>query len=220
MSELLHFVGLMAVLFAGSMGIAYMVTSLKRGRALCLDISEGHSVRVLMPGGAYRCRFVRQDRGGLVLTAPMEQDRFVPVRPGESVMIQAPQNDSLLCFRSDILGRDGKLHEFTVANPSTIKRIERRGEKRDKSYLGSKAKLNGVSADMIDLCTMGAKLVSPAIVAAGDFITLELPMGLGKIEGWALATHPAAFEGKPAREVRIKFMAPVPGMVPEKTRQR
>jgi hypothetical protein len=220
MSELLQFVGLMAILFAGSMGVAYLATSLKRGRSLCLDIHEGHSVRVLMPGGAYRCRFVRQDRNGLVLSAPMEQDRFVPVHAGESVMVQAPQGDSLLCFRSDILGRDGTLHEFTVAKPSTIKRIERRGEKRDKSYAGSKAKLNGVSADMMDLSTMGAKVVTPAIVIAGDAVTLELPMGLGSVEGWALAARPAAFEGKPAREVRIKFMVPVPGMVPEKARQK
>ncbi len=212
MVDLLRLFGFMALLFGGSMAIAYTLTAAGSRRRAKLDVAPGSSVRLIAPGGAYRCFFVRFDARGLVFAAPMDHDVYVPFHPGESIMVQAPQEAGVLCFRSCVVERNPFTHEFTLARPTAAKVVERRHEPRDGSYEGSEAELNGKKARMLNLSAMGARLIAPDGVKPGDWVQLSLPLGLGLVEGWALDARPSRLDGRPARDVRLRFAAPAPGL--------
>ncbi|ARU40466.1 hypothetical protein CCB80_04640 [Armatimonadetes bacterium Uphvl-Ar1] len=212
MLEFLQMVGLLAVVFAVSMVVSYLVTAKNRRKVTFVPLMENARVRMVGPGGTYRCYFVKRTKKGLVFSAPLQRDRYVPVRVGESMMVQAPVADSLVTFRSSVISRDVETHEFALAHPQRMRQVDRRAEARDRTVEGSIVRVNGEPASLMDLSAGGARIVSNSDLVPGDRVTLDLPEELGSIWGWALESVPSQFGGSVTREFRVRFEEPLSGL--------
>ena len=212
MIEFLQMVGLLAVVFTVSMVVSYFLTAKNRKQVTFVPLTENCRVRMVGPGGSYRCYFVRRTKKGLVFSAPLQRDRYVPVRVGESMMVQAPVADSLVTFRSSVISRDAETHEFVLETPTRIRQVDRRSERRDEQFSGSIIRLNGEPASLVDLSAGGAKVISNSAVLAGDSVAVELPDDFGLVYGWALETLPSATGTAVTREVRVRFEEPLSGL--------
>lgn len=219
MLELLQMVGFLALLFAASMAVSYAVTARKRKKLLIVPLPENTRVRMVGPGGSYRAFFLRQTKNGLVFSAPLQRDHFVPVRIGEALMVQAPLDDSIVTFRSTVTHRDPVTHELTLAAPSRIKHSDRRTEDREANLRGAIVKANGETSTLLDLSAGGARIVTTAPIEPGDTVRLELPMDYGTAHGWALESIAIAQGRSQAREVRLRFEEPLSGLVTHRRRQ-
>lgn len=205
-------VGFLAVVFAASIGISYLLTRSRRKLVTLVPLPENARVRMVGPGGSYRCFFLRRSKLGLVFSAPIQRDHYVPVRVGESMMVQAPLADSILTFRTSVVERDVDTHEFTLANPERIRHVDRRSERRDSTLSGSIIRLNDQPASLQDLSAGGAKVISNLLVRPGDTVKVELPGDYGTIYGWALEATPTAQGTGVSRELRIRFEEPLSGL--------
>lgn len=212
MLEILQMVGLLAAVFAVSMVASWVLARKNRNRVTFVPLSENARVRMVGPGGTYRCYYLRRTKKGLFFSAPLQRDEYVPVRVGESLMVQAPIADSLVTFRSSVVSRDGESHEFCIAHPVRMRQVDRRSEARDKSVQGSIVRLNGDSASLVDLSAGGARIVSNSDVLPGDTVFVDLPDELGSVQGWALESVPSQFGGATTREFRIRFEEPLSGL--------
>lgn len=218
MIAVLQMVGLLAVVLATSMAVSYWITAKSRKKAVLVPIPENTRVRMVGPGGAYRCYFLRRTKAGLVFSSPLQRDHYVPVRTGETMMVQAPLSDCVLTFRASILSRDNDTHEFTLSLPERIRHIDRRAESRDHSVDGTIVGLNSQRGTLRDLSACGAKVVSGADIAPGDAVKLELPGELGTTYGWALECVPSVLGTQMAKEIRIRFDSPLSGLTAARRR--
>lgn len=214
MNSALQMLGLLALVFVVSMTISYVISHPRRRRKLTLvPLPENTSVRMIGPGGVYRCHFLRQSKAGLTFSAPLQRDVYVPLRVGEIMMIQAPLNDSVVTFRAAVIGRDADTHEFTLATPERIRHVDRRVESRDTNIRGRIVALNGQSATILDLSAGGAKVLCQAHgINAGDAVRLNLPDEMGVVYGWALEAIPTADGAYRSQAVRIRFETPLDGL--------
>jgi len=219
MLSFLQLVGVFSVVFGVTVAISYGIHVVKRPRINKVDLPENATVRMVGAGGVYRCHYLRAERRGLVFSSPIQRDHYVPLRAGESLMIQVPMPESLLTFRTTILERDADQHEFLLAHPEGIKRIDRRSEVRDTTIDGQEAILNGDSATMVDLSAGGAKVITSQVVDPGDQVRLELPANLGSAYGWALESTATHRGRQSARAVRIKFQVPLSGLRSQRTKR-
>ncbi len=212
MNEALSLAGLLIAVFGVSYALA-AVALRPRETAVAFNLVAGEAVRIVTPDGSYRCRVVSFGTKGLVTTAPIFRDHYVPLRPGLEVFVQAPCPEGLATFRSTILRRDKDEREFLLAAPTQVRYSERRSEPRSRRVEGEYATLNGESARLVDLSAHGAKVVTTADVAPGDLVTVELPKAAGTAVGWALETRPASLRDRRAVEVRVRFDGPLGGLL-------
>ncbi len=212
MNDVLTMLGLFALVFGFSMAVTYLVTSIKGRRVEPVNLPEDTKVRMVGAGGAYRCYYLRTEEDGLIFSTPLQKDRYVPLRVGDSMIIQAPTHEGLVTFSSDILDRCGETHEIRLAHPKIVRRTDRRSEPRMTLIDDPNICLNGETSLLQDISAGGSRVITRAAVVPGDRVSVSLPKGLGHVEGWALETLPAAFEGSPAREVRIQFDQPLAGL--------
>lgn len=219
MDEILQMIGLGAVVFGLSMGLSYLITYRRRVLPIGLPVEENTSCRLVGPGGDYRSYYLRATRKGLVFSAPLHRDNFVPLRVGEKVMVQAPAENAIITFRTEIVGRDPETHEFLLAKPERIRRVDRRAELRDTTLAGEAVEINQEPGELVDLSAYGAKILTATPVLPGDTVRLELPFEYGTAYGWILEATPAAFGPHLGHTVRIKFNAPLSGMVGRKNRR-
>ncbi len=202
----------MSVTFAASMAIAYFWAARKRKLVVLVPIQENTRVRMVGPGGSYRCYFLRRSKSGLVFSAPLQRDRYIPVRVGETMMVQAPLADCVLTFRAAITGRDQDSHEFTLAFPERIRHVDRRCEPRKTDMAGTIVAINGQPATIVDLSASGARIVSSTDVRPGDAVRVDLPHEYGTAYGWALESFASSLGRTPAQELRIRFETPLSGL--------
>lgn len=214
MRELIEMVGLLAIVFGVSVAVSYLFFNRRPRKVQLIPLAENTSVRMIGPGGAYRCYFLRQDHTGLIFSAPLQRDRYVPLRSGEMMMVQAATDSAVLTFRAAVVSRKADTHEFTLARPERVRHVERRAELRDTSYSGMIGRINGTSATLQNLSAGGACVVTASPVRAGDHVTLDLPMGLGEVQGWALESTATAQGRTLSRAVRIRFEVPLAGLRP------
>jgi hypothetical protein len=130
------------------------------------------------------------------------------------MMVQAATDTAVLTFRAAVVSRNADTHEFTLARPERVRHVERRAELRDSSYDGMIGRINGTSATLQNLSAGGACVVTAAPVRAGDQVTLDLPMGLGEVQGLALESTATAQGRTLSRAVRIRFEVPLAGLRP------
>ncbi len=219
MEQTLQLIGLFAVVFGVSMALSYLLTMGKKLRPVRLPIAPNTSCRIIGPGGDYRSYYLKSSKKGLVFSAPLHRDHFVPLREGESIMVQAPADNAIITFRTTIVKRDPETHEFLLANPDRIRRVDRRAEVRDTSLQGEAVSINQDYGTLVDLSAYGAKIVTAAEVTPGDTVRLELPFEYGTAYGWILEAIPAAAGCEQGHAVRIKFNSPLSGMVSKKRRR-
>lgn len=218
MTEVLSMIGLFAVVFGTSLALTYLFTHLRANKRENVSLPEGAKVRMVGAGGSYRCYFARSEPKGLVFSAPLQRDRYVPLRVGDSLIVQAPFEGGLLTFSGEIIERSAEAHEIMVAHPKIVRRMDRRSEARDTTCRGSEALLNGMAAKMVDLSAGGARVLAGGTVKPGEIVTLELPLGLGAVPGWALESLPAAWMDRQGSEIRIQFQQPLVGLAVKPTR--
>lgn len=212
MNDMLTMLGLFALVFGVSMAVTYLVTSIKGKRVEQVNLPADTKVRMVGAGGAYRCYYLRTEEDGLIFSTPLQKDRYVPLRVGDSMIIQAPTQDGLVTFSSEILDRSGESHEIRLGHPKIVRRTDRRSEPRLTLIDDPNVRLNGEISLLQDISAGGSRVITKAVVAPGDRVSVSLPKGLGHVNGWALEALPAAFEGHPAREVRIQFDQPLAGL--------
>lgn len=204
----------MAALFLGSFGVSYLIGLLfRRRRSRLPNLTVGASCRLVGPGGVYRSHLESVSRDGLVFSAPLQRDHFVPIRVGEALVVQIPVAEGVVSFRSVVCSRDSDSHTFRLATPTHFRRVERRSEPRDMSVNGQIIALNGSEASLENLSAGGARVTTPLVVKPGERIAVQLGMTETQCQGWALESVPAHLGNQPARSVRVRFEAPLSGLV-------
>ena len=173
----------------------------------------GCSVRLVGPGGVYRCHLLRKERDGLVFSAPLQRDHFVPLRVEEKLMVQMPVVDGLVTFRSEIMSRDAEEHSIKLETPKRFRHVDRRSEPRDDRVCGREVSLNGSAAALVNLSAGGARVVTPLALKPGERIQVQLGMEAAVCFGWALESIADHLGVEPARSVRVRFEAPLSGLV-------
>ncbi|MCW5937532.1 MAG: flagellar brake protein [Fimbriimonadaceae bacterium] len=177
-----------------------------------LDLRPGTIARVIVPGGAYRCRIDACAPQYITFSAPLHQDTFVPLRPGQTVVVQIGDAGGLLTFRSEILARDSRAHTLCLAQPRHFRHSERRSEPRLKEVDDFRVMVDGQTARLVDLSARGAKAVTAAHVKPGDRVRLSIEEAPGEAVGSVLESRWDTLGGRPAREVRIMFDEPFEGV--------
>jgi len=212
MREILEVIGFFALALLSGAVLGTIVSMRRKSKHNVLDLPAHTKARMVGPKGVYRCYFVSSEKEGLVFSAPLQRDHYVPVQVGEPFMAQVPTSDGVLTFRTEIVSRDPVTHQFTVAHPAAVRRIERRAELRESVFDGIEAKVNDEPAVLCDLSLNGAKLVTHCDIAAGEPVRVVLPDGRGVCEGWALESVPGAWGSAVGRVVRVRFREPLGGL--------
>jgi Flagellar protein YcgR len=201
------------VLFSGgSLLVSYCVASYFSARKHRIDLVEGTSVRLIGPGGAYRCHFMGERNENLVFSSPIQADRYVPIRCGEKVYVQAPGDGCMLSFRTTVIQRDSEAHELILASPQYVRRSERRTEHRITSLVGEDALIDGELATIVDLSAAGACLLSRRRPCPGDRLRVVLPSSDLDADAWALDATPAVMGSQQAFKIRVQFTEPLAGL--------
>lgn len=219
MSDILQMVGILAVVFGVSMGVSYAMTMKSRRKVQLIPIPENTSCRIIGPGGVYRSYFMSRNKKGLVFSAPLQKNSYVPVRVGEILMVQAPMADSIVTFRAAVIERNTETHEYTLEIPERLRHVNRRVENRDRSMEGTVISVNGAPATLVDLSACGAKVIVGGNIEPGDTLSVDLPQDFGTAYGWALEATPVAHGRRLAKTVRVRFDTPLSGFSSKQRRQ-
>ena len=169
-------------------------------------------MRLVGPGGAYRCHFMREENELMVVSSPLQADRFVPIRVGEKLLVQVPSDDCLLSFSTTVVSRDSEKHELVIKSPATLRRIERRSEFRSERLAGEDVLFDGEVAALVDLSAAGACVVTRRRPKSGDRVRIVLPQSGLDAFGWALESSQAAFGIHSGYKVRVQFEEPLAGL--------
>ena len=199
----------LGIVVAGS----YLVTRavmLSRPSPSKVAIPNGAKLKLLTPSGAYRCHVEKTDKTGIVTSAPLFRDSYVPLRIGEKVVVQVALQDRLLTFHTSVLSRDGVYHRVTLAHPKAFRWTERRSEVRTRLPRHSDAMVNGVAASLVDVSPTGVRIHTLALMNAGDFVEIAVPSSGSTLAGWVLGSSPVAIGNRMGRELRIRLDDPAP----------
>jgi hypothetical protein len=212
MSDIARVLVSAALLFGGSVLVSYSIAVFMSARRHRFDIKSGATLRLVGPGGAYRCQFIERRKDALVVSSPIQADRFVPIRSGERIIVQVPSEQCVINFSTVVLSRDSDRHELVLKWPSTVRRIERRSEKRSEALSGEDALLDGEVASLIDLSAAGASLVTRKRPNPGDRVRVVLPSSGLDAYGWTLDSTHAPFGNTPGYKIRVQFEEPLSGL--------
>ncbi len=200
------------LLFGGSILVSYGVMTLLSSKKHRFEIPKGASLRLVGPGGAYLCHFMEQRGEDLVVTSPIQADRFVPIRVGEKLIVQVASDDCLVSFTTHVTGRDSDKHELTMKAPMTVRRTERRSERRSEQYTGEDVLVDGELGSLVDLSAAGMCVVTKRRHAPGDRVRVVLPESGLDAHGWALDSTQAAFGIHQGYKLRVQFEEPLAGL--------
>ncbi|MCH8978697.1 MAG: flagellar brake protein [Armatimonadetes bacterium] len=212
MNESFRLIATVVLLLGGSMLISYCVTWYVSSRGHRVELAPNSPVRLIGTGGSYRCLYLRTEGKTLVFSSPLQADRYVPLRPGEKVLVHAPGDGHFLAFRCEVGGRKGDIHEIHLLEPSYVRRVDRRSEFRSTDNAGEDVMLNGDMASMVDLSANGACIVAGHRPQPGERILLALPSAESYAFGWVLDCIPAPFGRRLGYRVRIRFIEPMSGL--------
>lgn len=212
MHETTRLVLSIVVLFGGSLFLSYCIMWLIAAHRNRLDFEPGTVVRMVGPGGAYRCHFQFMRGDNLVFSSPIQADRYVPIRVGERLLVQAPGNDCLITFRSNVLERDSSKHELVLEPPTYVRRTERRSEDRRSRLAGEDALMNGEVAEVVDLSAAGTCLLTYRKPVPGERVRVVLPSTGLDAFGWTLDCSRASLGTHQAYRVRVQFEEPLAGL--------
>ncbi len=197
------------LLWVGSVAIAYTWTRLTKAKRQSSQpsVRPGSSWKLLARSGVYRVRFIETSELGYIVSAPLQGDSYVPLRPGDSVHVDAGCDEKVIRFRTAVMKRNDDDHTLLLAIPANFKEEERRSARRQQYDQGWFSRLNGEPAVLLDLGEGGARIRTQACVQTGDWVTLALPE---KDDQYAcvLEVQPDSLNGRPASAVRVIFAEP------------
>jgi hypothetical protein len=203
----------MFALFGAAFGVFYAVAAAtNRRKPATLDLPEGSLLRLVAPSGTYRTRLVNVTSRGIIVSAPLQHSSYVPLHPGEKIIVQAPMPEGIITFRCEVANRSADEHEIVLTRPERVRKHDRRSEPRFTIWEDKPVKVNRGEGALVDLSAGGAKVFTMEVVRPGDFLSLFLPEGFGEVSGWALEAIPASRHGRKGSELRIQFDNPLNGL--------
>jgi hypothetical protein len=196
----------MALMFGGSLLFAYACCRLVTRLARRLPrLEPGAVLSIRAASGVYRTRLERATVEGWIVAAPLQEDRYVPLRPGEAVYVEAPTPKGVLRFKSAIVARQADPHRFLIQTPRRGRIVERRTEPRDGSVEGQRAVVAGHPAELRNISPGGAAFAMGASLVPGDRVRVSVPGLYLEEDAWVLRVSPGVFEGRLGAEVRVCF---------------
>lgn len=213
MIEVLKVLATVVLFFGGSLLVSYCVVTAVSSKKHKLSLEVGTTVRLVGPGGAYRCHYLGNRDEHMALSSPIQADRYVPIRVGERIYVQAPGKNCMVSFRTSVVARDIEAHELIVETPDFVRKSERRSENRMTRLAGEDALVEGELAMIVNLSAAGACLIMSRRPAAGDRLHVVLPSSQLDSVAWALEATPDVLDGKTGYRVRMAFEEPLAGLM-------
>lgn len=152
--------------------VAYGIGLLRRRRK---TPEPAGGVRIRGENAMYRSRFLEARSGTWKLGAPLQRDRFVPIRPGEALLIEAPTTSGVLLFRTVVTERDVSDHSISISIPRGVRPNERRDSKRVGFTEITNVLVDGVPGTIHNLSEGGARIAARSGYRAGDQVQVKLP---------------------------------------------
>jgi len=199
----LEFLLLLVCSFAGCAFLAYVLMRWLQPHSALLPL-EGSILRVKCAHGVFRSRLIAIDAKGWRIAAPISRDNFVPLRPGEKLVVEAPVSGGALLTHTTVLERPGEGNELLLARPSRATKLERRETERRTDLRGT-CTVERLSATLLDISSYGARLWCSVRVAAGDRIRIDLPWIEEPVFAWVLEIVPAPDQGASRTLCRVRF---------------
>lgn len=173
-SQLAELVGYVAILFAGSFAFGYVLATRRAAKSLVPHPEPGCRVRVRSQDQVYRTRFEAVTPEGWVFSAPLSRDRYVPLRVGERLTIEAACERGLVLWRTEVVARAMDPHTFTVRKPEPARPQNRRREPRMPGLPWPNATLDGHPVELLDVSPRGCRILSEARHTIGDVVQVRL----------------------------------------------
>lgn len=203
MNNVIELVGLFAVVFAVSFGLAYVWSVLKR-RQSQIPPPVNSVARLRTPGAVYRTRFVGVDAVGWRFTCPLQRDAYVPIRVGEAVTVECQSEGGVRIFRSEVVGRDALTKELILRVPGTVYVRDRRFEARRTDVAGMTVDIDGTEAVLADLSSTGLRVVAAKPIPKGERVSLRMAGVVpDRQTAWVIGSEPNV--NGPGFLVRLKL---------------
>jgi hypothetical protein len=109
-----------------------------------------------------------------------------------------------------VLSRDSETKVFAVQVPPRPAVVDRREEPRTTQFTGEKVELNQDWAEIVDLSSTGVRVLTLAVLAAGDVARVKIgPLKVNQL-AWVLEVTPESLDGRQGSIVRLRFLDPLP----------
>lgn len=188
--------------------LTYCLTRYRKSAKCPILLNEGQKVRLLTPSGAYWSHVQSHSPKGTVVSAPLYNNSFVPLRPGQSVVIQVPMQQGLATMHSEVVSRNVTDHSLVLSPIANYRVSERRVAGRTRLLEMKPILVNGFPGDLVDFGQTGSRFRTSVSVAAGDRV--RLTMDDQDFYGWALGVDDSGGGPHFTHEVRVQFEDPVP----------
>jgi hypothetical protein len=204
MTDILQLLGIFTLSFSLSCAVAYFLVK-RREHSHALKLEPGTTLRIRTGGAMYRSTLVQAGDKLWALSAPLQRDSHVPIRPTERLLVQAADDDGAYFFRTEVISRDVEAHQLIVRAPKAVKRLERRVTGGRRREVCLPASLDGQEARVIDLSSAGARIATRANVGRGQRVRLDMAGHPEPIYGWVLDQIAGSDLGYESSEVRVRF---------------
>ncbi|MCW5941304.1 MAG: flagellar brake protein [Fimbriimonadaceae bacterium] len=205
LSQLAELVGYLAILFAGSLAVGYVLATRRCAKGVVRRLEPGSKVRVRSSDQIYRTRFVAASDEGWVFAAPLARDRHVPLRVGERVVIESACETGLVLWRTEVLARAMNPHTFTVRTPEPARPQNRRREPRLPGNPWPNATLDGHPAELLDVSPRGCRVLTELRRPVGS--TVQVRLGFTDLSVEALVMSAEAVGGRD--RLGLRFERPI-----------
>jgi len=196
-------VGWFSIVFAASATVAYGIASTKRRAAPLPRIPT--SVRIRARHGIYRAFLESIDKAGWLISAPLQRDVYVPLQPGEEIIVEAPTSSGVLLFRSVVTDRCSDAKHIMLETPRRSRYLDRREEPRNERVAGRCVQIDGHIAELVNLSLNGVCALVKGEITRGTRVRFWCPSSKEERYGWVLDSTADVLDGAPARRVRIRF---------------
>ncbi len=206
MSEYWQFAAQALGLFTVSLLGCWLGFSIAQARRKLPALAPGTVLRLRAGSGMYRTRIVEDSSAHWIIEAPVQRDRYVPLRPQEPVTVEATTDSGLLRFRTEVCGRDVETRRIRIEKPRDWFCVNRRGEERRSDLEDMPVYVESRDARLVDLSCSGARVIANGSLARGERLRLDLPWSSTPVFAWALDVQPSP-DG--SCEVRVRFEEPL-----------
>lgn len=206
----LAFVAISLSVFVASVLLGYLWYRVRFGvQASKPILMPNMAVRIKTSSGMYRSRFAGESGSKLRFESLLSRQSFVPIRVGELVTIEAATNQGIVLFRSRVVEREEATHDLVIERPKEISHVDRRDAARFPcNDMEVTVKLDGLSAQLIDLSAKGAKLRTRCEYKKGERVSIEFPWQSTEIGAWVIDIASAGLGENACSVLRIVFEEP------------
>ena len=163
-----------SAVFAGSMLLGIVAVKFKR-RHKTLPIPKLNAVlRISSSGCIYRSHFIGERPGGWAFTPPLQRDAYVPIRPGDYIIMETVMEQGVVIFKTTVTERSMNPPMLVCQKPTFWHVEDRRDFARIDEIGHLQAKLDGDKVALMDMSACGARIRSQARRQPGDRVKLEV----------------------------------------------